>query len=114
MTPQLPTDTPPGGASITNRDLRDPRVSSVINWLWGTMGTALIAVGIWIATSINELNITSARLIVQLEVVNRQLSAKDARDDAQDKRIEALTGDMREMQGKVFRGVDGYGGRNGR
>jgi hypothetical protein len=44
----------------------------------------LIAIGIWIATSINELNLTSARLIVQLEAVNKQLAAKDARDDAQD------------------------------
>jgi hypothetical protein len=99
------------GARIS---MRDPRVSSVINWLYGTLGAALIAVGIWIATSINELNLTSARLIVQLEAVNRQLAAKDARDDLQDRRIEGLSGDMREMQGKVFRGVDGMGDQVGR
>lgn len=99
-------DEPQGGARIS---MRDPRVSSVINWLYGTIGAALIATGVWIATSINDLNLTSARLIVQLEEVNRQISKKDARDDAQDRRIEGLSGDVREMQGKVFRGVEGYG-----
>lgn len=88
--------------------LSDPRVTRVSDWLLGLIGTGLVATGIWMAASINELNLTIARMTVQYEVMGKRLDAKDTRDDLQDARIGELRGDVSTLEGKTFRGVQGY------
>lgn len=97
-----PTDFTPSeanrGASIR---MEDKRVSQALNWLYGVFGTAFIGLGLWIGTSINELNLNMARVLVKMD-------QQKSTDDGQDSDISALKADVRELQGKTFRGVAGY------
>lgn len=81
--------------------MEDRRVSLAISWLYGVFGAAIIGVGLWIGTSINELNLNMARVLVKMD-------QQKTTDDNQDSDIKALKSDVRELQGKTFRGVAGY------
>lgn len=81
--------------------MEDKRVSAALNWLYGIFGAAIIGVGLWIGTSINELNLNMARVLVKMD-------QQKATDDNQDDAIAALKADIRVLEGKQFRGVAGY------
>lgn len=58
------------GASIT---MVDPRVTSVQNWVLGTIGLTLIGVGGWGVKSINDLNQTMTIVVTQNAYRDKQV-----------------------------------------
>ena len=86
----------------------DPRVSGLIKWLWTALGTAFVGGVYWVGTSINDLNTSVVRIIAQNDSMLAQINRNDTRDDRQDEAIVEIRGDVREIQGRTFRGVPGY------
>ena len=59
------------GASVT---VQDPRFSMLGRWAAGVFATITVAVMMWVASSINRLNETMARVATQNEAVIRTIS----------------------------------------
>lgn len=54
------------GASIA---VRDPRVSTAFTWVSGVFASVTVLVMVWVASSINDLNKTMARVATQNESI---------------------------------------------
>ncbi len=87
-----------GGASIN----QDARVSKVIVWFWGIVGTGFIGAVLLVANNLWQLNLAINRLADNGAAFSAQL--KDHED-----RIRKVERDVSSIEGKVFRGVPGYG-----
>jgi hypothetical protein len=59
------------GASVT---VQDPRVSGAFRWLAGIFATIVVMVMVWVASSINRLNETLARVATQNEALIRTMT----------------------------------------
>jgi hypothetical protein len=92
------------GASITQNKQYDPRISKAINWILGGIGTGIIAIGVWIASSITDLNNTVTRLVTQNESVFARLDVNERVDIRQDVQLGELTRDVAVIEGRVLRG----------
>lgn len=87
-----------GGASVT---LKDTRVSKALAWFWGIVGTC-IAGGVWLAANnLYQLNLTVQRIADNNAMVASQLADHEAR-------VRQLERDVSTIEGRVFRGLDGY------
>lgn len=82
-----------GGASIYQST--DKRVTRVIDWVLAAIGSAMLLLMWRAGDALVELKVGMATL-------TERVNAKDKRDDLQDKRLDVL-------EGRTFRGVDGYG-----
>lgn len=80
---------------------RDPRFSALLNWVWGIMGLAVIAIAGWIGVSINNLNTNMALVLDRME----QKKDLDAQQSAE---LLQLRRDLTALEGRTFRGVSGY------
>lgn len=90
-----------GGARM---EIKDPRVSSFIGWGAGLLGIAVIAIGTWVASSINELTIAVAKGTERLEFIAQQQSANEIRIDRHDARLNQLERDVSAIGGTAYRG----------
>lgn len=72
------------GARIT---MTDPRVTSVQNWIFASIGAVLLLLGAWVGQSITELNKNMAKVIEQNAYGQRVNDAQDARLDIYDERL---------------------------
>lgn len=75
------------GARIT---MTDPRVTSVQTWILIAVGSAFITCGGWLIKSVNDLNATLAKVVVQNEYTSQALRNIDARLDRQEDRLRAV------------------------
>lgn len=86
------------GPSMT---IRDGRVSRVITWVWGLIGAGIIGATLLAANNLYALNLTVARAAD----IN---FAQERRLEDHEGRIRQMERDVSQIEGKVFRGVDGY------
>lgn len=97
-----------GGASIdyggngSGNGTVDRRFTRLIDWAWLAIGGAFVAGVYWVASSISNLNVTIGAAMVRIEY-------QDKRQDLSQAEITQLQKEVAELQGKVFRGVNGYG-----
>lgn len=96
------------GASVS---MRDSRMSAVVSIGLAITPLAVVGIGAWVATSINELNNTVTRLVVQYESIQRRQDETDKRDDRQeahmqttDDRVTQTERDIASMGGPNYRG----------
>lgn len=82
-----------GGASI---QMKDRRMSSLINWLWLALGGVAVSGIYWVATSITHLDVTLEKALVRMDY-------EDKRTDLNTASITQLQKDVAELQGKVYR-----------
>jgi hypothetical protein len=82
-------------------DIHDGRVSGVIKWVWSLIGAGIIGATLLAANNLYQLNVTVARAAD----VNY---AQERRLDDHEGRIRQMERDVSQIEGKVFRGVDGY------
>lgn len=75
------------GARIT---MVDPRVTSVQNWILGTIGAVVIGVGAWGVKSINDLNQTMTIVVTQNAYRDAQLQRVETHVEILDGRIVIL------------------------
>lgn len=75
------------GARIT---MQDPRVSATQNWLLAGIGIAVMTIGTWLITSVNELNKGLAIVIQQNAYSERVNAAQDNRLDNYDQRLRTV------------------------
>lgn len=75
------------GARIT---MADPRVTSVQNWIFASIGAVLLLLGAWVGQSISELNKNMAAVLAQNAYGQRINDAQDARLDIYDGRLRAV------------------------
>lgn len=87
-----------GGAGVL---IQDSRFSSVINWVWIGMGSIAISLLGIAANNLYQLNITVARGL-------DADAARDIRLSDHELRIRQVEKDLNTVEGRVFRGVDGY------
>lgn len=85
-------------------EIRDPRVTSFVAWGGGLLGLAVIGIGTWVASSINELTVTVAKASEKMEFIVRQQTATDVRVDAHDSRLNAVERSVAVMEGRNYRG----------
>lgn len=85
------------GAKLT---MTDPRVSAIHNWLLASIGGVVILVGIWMVSSINELNASMVKLIEQNRSLERTNDAQDRRFDHMDRRQDGFDSRLRDMERK--------------
>lgn len=86
------------GPSMT---IRDGRVSRVIAWVWTVIGAGIIGATLLAANNLYALNLTVAR-VADINAV------QEGRLEDHEKRIRQMERDVSQIEGKVFRGVDGY------
>lgn len=97
------TDT---GASI--QQTNDPRFSRAINWGIGLLGTLVVLVLTWIGTSINALTVAVTQGTERIEFLARTQVITEQRLDTHDSRLNKAERDIAVIEGRVFRGVQGY------
>lgn len=68
----------------------DPRVTSVQNWMLGTIGVAMLGLAGWGIQSINNLNNTMTRVLTQNEYRDDHVQRIDAHLEAVDNRVVIL------------------------
>lgn len=97
------------GGATQRINRRDPVVNRIVKVFWGALSLASVGVAAWFAHNLADLNTNVTTLIAQMNSVIVKQAQKDAHDEYQDSRIDNLTGDVRRLEGKTFRGVDGFG-----
>jgi hypothetical protein len=75
------------GAQIT---MADPRVTSIQTWLLATIGAAIVGGIGWGVKSINDLNITLARVVAQNENRDDRIGRVERHVEAVDVRVLSL------------------------
>ncbi len=88
------------GASIQQSG-HDPRFSKLLVWFWGFLGIAAVTGAFAVASNLYELNMTVAKLADNNIITTAKLQDHEAR-------IRQVERDVSSIEGKVFRGVDGY------
>lgn len=86
-----------GGAYIA----QDSRLSKAIVWFWGVVGTGFMGAVLLVANNLWQLNLAINRLADNGAAFSAQL--KDHED-----RLRKVERDVSAVEGKIFRGVDGY------
>lgn len=83
-----------GGARI---DIRDSRVSTLLNWFWGAIGTGAVA-GVWLVGS----NLYQLNLSVNSMIANNAAMASQLRDH--EERLRAVERSTQSLEGRTLRG----------
>lgn len=86
------------GAQIS---IKDSRVSKALGWFWGLVGTGIAGAILLAAHNLYALNLTVARGIDSNVI-------RDARLDDHESRLRRVEKDVSTIEGRVFRGLDGY------
>ncbi len=86
------------GAQI---NMQDGRVSKALAWFWGIVGMAITGSILIAANNLYQLNVTVARGI-------DSDMTRDARLNDHEQRLRQVERNVSTIEGKVFRGVDGY------
>lgn len=87
-----------GGARIH----QDGRVSKVMGWVWTVIGAGFIGAVMLVANNLWQLNLAINRLADNGEMFSKQL-------DDHENRLRRVEKDVSAIEGKVFRGLAGYG-----
>ena len=90
--------TPKGGARIS---IRDARVSKALAWIWAALGAGLLWAVSLAANNLYQLNLTVARGI-------DADASRDSRLNDHELRLRQMERDVSTLEGKVYRGIDGY------
>lgn len=102
---QLPTSANPGGAVM---EVRDPRVSSIINWVWTALGGLALLIGVGMYNKLSSMNDTLLVAVSKLETQGNQIN--DLRAEMLELRKDNAT--MRTqiavIEGKVQRGIQEF------
>lgn len=87
-----------GGGSVT---IRDSRVSKALGWFWGLVGAGIAGSILIAANNLYQLNLTVAR-------GQDSDAARDLRIEDHETRLRNVEREVNTIEGRVFRGVDGY------
>lgn len=68
----------PGGAQV-NFGVTDPTWDKVKTWVWSAMGAAALGLGYWGINSINNLNITIAKVSEQYQGLDTRVKLLEAK-----------------------------------
>lgn len=105
-----------GGARTGGRN--NSRYPWLSNLLLGILAVVIPSSAAWVVSQLNENTRTNVQLIERVGFI-AQIQAKsdqrtEARDDAQDSRLNTLENRVSVIEGRTFRGVQGYGEPHGR
>ena|SRR5688572_24461391 len=89
------------GRTGARLDLRDSRVSRALGWFWGIVGSGIAGAILLASHNLYQLNLTVARGI-------DSDATRDERVNDHEIRLRQVERDVRTIEGKVFRGLDGY------
>jgi hypothetical protein len=87
--------------SGANIQLQDGRVSKALGWFWGIVGMSITGSILLAANNLYQLNVTVARGL-DSDIV------RDARIEDHESRLRRVEKDVSTIEGRVFRGIDGY------
>lgn len=102
-----PTD-PNGGARIDQRDTRDPRVTRMVSIGVVVLSGAILTVGTWVGSTLVGIKESLATIVAQNAAFSAGLNRNDIKDDQQEAHINAVDSRVSVLEGRAFRGVDGY------
>lgn len=92
-----------GGASILVN--RDPRLSTLINWVWATLGGIGLIIGIGVYNKLSEMNDTLIRAVAKIDTQGSQIGELKAELYRQRDEIGALRNQVYVLEGKTLRGI---------
>ena len=83
----------------------DPRMSSLINWVWASLGAVGLLIGIGVYNKLSDMNDTLIRAVSKIE--NQGDEIKDLRSEVAHQRDElaALRTQVTMLEGKTLRGI---------
>jgi ubiquinone biosynthesis protein UbiJ len=93
-----------GRTSSASISSLDPRVSRGLSIFMGCLGVVAVAVGAWVGTSINQLNVSVGRLAERIEAKESRDVTQDTRISRAEDRIENLNRDVATLEGRNLRG----------
>ncbi len=82
-------------------NISDSRVSRALSWFWGIVGMAITGSILLAANNLYQLNVTVARGL-------DGDAARDLRLNDHETRLRQVERNVSTIEGKVFRGLDGY------
>jgi len=91
-----------GGASVR---VYDPRINSLINWVWATLGSIGILIGIGVYNKLAAMNDTL--LIAVSKIENQGSQIADLRNELSKQRdeIAGLRSQVYTLEGRTLRGI---------
>ncbi len=85
--------------------INDPRVSSLINWVWASLGAIAIIVSIGGYNKLSSINDTLILAVSKLETQGGQINELRAEVTKQRDEIQALRSQVYMLEGKTLRGI---------
>jgi hypothetical protein len=91
-----------GGARI---DIRDPRVSAVLSWVWTALGALALLIGVGMYNKLSNMNDTLLVAVSKLEAQGNQINDMRAEMSKQRDEMTALRSQVFMLEGKTLRGI---------
>ncbi len=91
-----------GGAVMHTQDRR---MTSLINWVWASLGAIGILIGLGVYTKLSDMNDTLIRAVSKLEVQGSQINELRSEVSKQRDEISALRSQVYMLEGKTLRGI---------
>lgn len=85
--------------------VNDPRLSSLINWVWASLGAIGIIVGVGIYNKISSMNDTLIIAVAKLESQAQQINDIRGELSRQRDEIGALRSQVSQIEGRTLRGI---------
>jgi hypothetical protein len=95
-----------GGASIS---MRDGRLTSLISWVWASLGAVGLLIGVGVYNKLADLNDTIIRAVVQIENQSNEIKDIKAQQAEMRKDMESMRNQMYSLEGKTLRGISEIG-----
>ncbi len=91
-----------GGARV---EIRDGRVTSVVNWVFTALGALGLMVGVGVYNKLSEMNDTLIRAVVKIDTQADQIKEIKTQLNDQQGDIEQLRAQVLSLEGKTLRGI---------
>lgn len=85
--------------------VKDPRMSSLINWVWASLGAIGILIGIGVYTKLSNMNDTLILAVSKLENQAQQIADIRSELSRQRDEISALRSQVAQIEGRTLRSI---------
>lgn len=92
-------------SSSATQSVKDPRLTSAINYLWATLGSIGLMIGIGVYNKLSEMNDTLIRAVSKLEVQGSQINALSLEVSKQRDELASMRSQVSMIEGKTLRGI---------
>lgn len=88
-----------------NMNVRDPRLSSVISWVWATLGAVGLLIGVGVYNKLSSMNDTLIVAVSKIENQGSQINEVRVEQARLRDEITSLRSQVFMLEGKTLRGI---------